>query len=59
MKIFKSLVKIVIGVALVWGAAALLDSAVSAVGKMPAWTVVLLFGAGLFFSARAMLREGK
>lgn len=56
MKYFKSFFKALAVVLVLWGAAALLGGAVSVAESLPTWSLIVLFGAGIFLSAKAMLK---
>ncbi len=56
MKHLKSFIKALAVILVLWGAAALLGGAVNAAEQLPAWTLIVLFGAGIFLSAKAMMK---
>lgn len=56
MKHLKSFIKAVAVIFILWGAAALLGGAVSVAESLPVWTLIVLFGAGIFLSAKAMMK---
>ena len=59
MKFLKSFLKAAAVILLVWGGTALLGNTVERIGAMPMWSIIALFGAGIFFSAKYMLKTSK
>ena len=59
MKFLKSFFKAAAIVLLVWGSTALLGNTVDRIDSMPMWLIIVLFGAGIFFSVKYMWKATK